>query len=829
MQENEKSKTGLMIWGGSSMYLRMLKRDLVDKIGLNITIFIFMILAFVLVTVSSLLLFTSLILGERTYVSCNSSDITIVTTNSISDKEGQREKLLKRLEELPEYSSYYLNERMIYPGEAVNINKNNEPLSKTELMYASVQTENNTPFDMHTNQKFILKDGCIAIPHNLLNNCDARIGDIVRVRTQMGNVYEFTISTVYQDPSAYVYDRILFSDKDYEVLLDESPNKNDVYEVYLKEFTGDHLSVVIDITTNLINEFEEIDLQAYGTKERYYTNDGIMGLLVAIVFSVISIFMIGMIFVTIHFSLKSAIKREEKEIGIMKAIGVYSFSYRALFAVKYIFFALVGGIIGIPIAFPLAKIFLNQFMIHILLPTVFETSIIVILSIVVTVFVIIAFTFNSLRRMNKISVMDVIHGENKGERFKKIPGLFLNKKKHIGVPLFLAVNDILSKVKRYVYLILAYVAGISMILLVVQIKDSVCGPEYAREYLQIDTLDFYMDINDKYYDKLYRKEGSETKVYAYIKKNLEENGVPAKVEYFDTTVATLKFEEKEQSVYIMHGISDPKEVIYIDGGKAPTLYNEVALAYLGAKDNGVELGDIVSIEFNKYCEDNISFETVTEEFVVTAFFDGQCWGTFPVIMGKEFEGAVVNGFSYPFKLEMDCEKKDYDIYYKKMDDLYTDDEIRFIPKEEALNEFLVGYDDMFTLMLKVVSIIVAVVLMLLTVLYQNIFIEDETADIAMLKSLGFHNYSIKLWQHSRIMILAGVSVITALIFIQTIGHFIIGKIVSAIIHVVNFTFVVKFIPNFVIVPLCFAALISIALIPVIKIIDTIQIWRVRNE
>ena len=29
----------------------------------------------------------------------------------------------------------------------------------------------------------------------------------------------------------------------------------------------------------------------------------------------------------------------------MKAIGVYSFSYRTLFAVKYIAFAIVGGII----------------------------------------------------------------------------------------------------------------------------------------------------------------------------------------------------------------------------------------------------------------------------------------------------------------------------------------------------------------------------------------------------------------------------------------------------------------------------------------------------
>lgn len=811
------------------MYLRMLKRDLSDKIGLNLTLFIFMILASVLVTVSSLLLFTSVIVGENTYSQCNSCDITIITTNSISDKEGQQERLLNRLEEFPEYSSYNLNERPIYPGEAVTINKDNEPLSKTELMYASVQTENDIPFDMYTNQKFDLKNGCVAIPQNLINNCDARVGDTVRVRTQMGNVYEFTISTVYKDPSAYIYDRILFSDKDYEVLSEESPDKHDFYEVYLKDFDGYYGSDISDIVTTLISEFEDIHLQAYSIKDRYVTNDGIMGLIVAIVFGIISVFMIGMIFVTIHFSLKSAIKNEEKEIGIMKAIGVYSFSYRALFAVKYITFAIVGGIIGIPFAFLLAKIFLNQFMIHILLPTVFETLIISILSVAVTVLVIVAFTFNYLKKMNKISVMDAIHGENRGERFKKIPGLFLNKTKHIGVPLFLAVNDILSKVKRYGYLILAYVAGISIILLVVQMKDSVCGPEYAQKYFQINAIDFDMDITDSYYDTLYQKEGSATKVYASITENFKANGIPAKAEYFDTTIATLFFDEKEQSVCLQYGVPNPEEVRYIDGGKAPILYNEIALAYSGAKDIGIELGDIVSIEFDKYCEDNISFEKVTEDFVVTAFFDGPSWSYSPVIMGKNFEGAVVNNTPNLFKHEMDCDDKDYDMYYEKMDALYTDDEINFIPKENAINEYLVGYEDMFTLMLKVVAVVIAVVLTLLTVLYQNIFIEEETADIAMLKSTGLSNKSIKLWQYSRIMLLVLISVITALIFIQTIGHLVIGKIASIIIHIVEFTFVVKFIPNFVIVPLCVAALISIVLIPIMKIIDTIQIWRVRNE
>ena len=54
----------------------------------------------------------------------------------------------------------------------------------------------------------------------------------------------------------------------------------------------------------------------------------------------------------------------------------------------------------------------------------------------------IAFSLISLRRMKKISVMDAIHGENRGERFSRIPGVSLNSTKKISVPTFLAVQDI---------------------------------------------------------------------------------------------------------------------------------------------------------------------------------------------------------------------------------------------------------------------------------------------------------------------------------------------------------------------------------------------------
>jgi hypothetical protein len=49
----------------------------------------------------------------------------------------------------------------------------------------------------------------------------------------------------------------------------------------------------------------------------------------------------AMIMMTIDFSIKSMVKREAKQIGMMKAIGVWSFSYKLLYVVKYMAFCVV--------------------------------------------------------------------------------------------------------------------------------------------------------------------------------------------------------------------------------------------------------------------------------------------------------------------------------------------------------------------------------------------------------------------------------------------------------------------------------------------------------
>ena len=132
------------------MYFRMLKRDLTDKVGLNITLFVFMILASAFIVISTHLLYSSFVGSENTYEICNTSDITMIVQNSISDSKGQREEIEAFWEKVPEYDKMYFNERVIYPGtmvEYVSAEGKEEALSPTSLMFATVQTEQNIPYN----------------------------------------------------------------------------------------------------------------------------------------------------------------------------------------------------------------------------------------------------------------------------------------------------------------------------------------------------------------------------------------------------------------------------------------------------------------------------------------------------------------------------------------------------------------------------------------------------------------------------------------------------------------------------------------------------------
>lgn len=812
------------------MYFRMLKRDLKDKIGLNIVLFVFMILATMFTTIGLLMLYTNLYGADLTYRLCNTSDMLILMNQSVNDVSKNRELLEGSLEKIAEYSESSRREVVYLDSSRVRFevvdNKDSMQLAYQTYVLSGMPEEKNLPYDME-DQPFSVKNGQIAIASHLANMTGTTIGDKVRITTQFGNVYEFEIGTIYKDPSSEMVDQLILSDADRDRLYAECPLKMDFYEVDFDIPSGDYSGWIMDLCAAIMEDMGDIPTIIYGSKNLFLVDDGVINLLVSMVMVIVAVFLLGLIFITINFSLKSTIKREEREIGMMKAIGVYSLSYKTLFAVKYFVFAILGGIIGLPLALVLGKMFINRFSFHIIYPAKSAQIMIAVISVCMCILFIIGFILLSLRRMNRISVMDAIHGENRGERFKKLPGFALHKSGRMHIELFLALSDILKRIKRYIYLILAFVCGIGVIILVIQVRDTLCSDEYMKTYWQKGEIDFAMVVEDKYLDKLVSKTGNVSDAYDLIYQNIYDHGIPAKISHVKTALVDVYYHDEKVMYCMCSGDYDSSDLV-VTKGHVPVLANEVAVPSYNAKQDGLKIGDTITIEYDKYEDNHISYSKVKEEFLITGFFEGMGLNVPYLYVGPEFTGAQTQDIEY-FSRELLCSDEEYDYYFEKMDDLYTDDEVRFFHKDNVLDYFMGSWVSMFNLMLIVVSVVISLVLILLTVLYQNIFLEEEVSDIALLKSMGFDDGFIKKWHYLRMIILVIVSIIMANILMNTLGALLVSEIAKSILKVEVFRTIVRLTSNFLIIPVAVFIVVTISVLPALSPVKYIQIWRIKSE
>ena len=198
------------------------------------------------------------------------------------------------------------------------------------------------------------------------------------------------------------------------------------------------------------------------------------------------------------------------------------------------------------------------------------------------------------------------------------------------------------------------------------------------------------------------------------------------------------------------------------------------------------------------------------------------------IMGNEFSGAVVEGDMF-YSSRLECKASEYDYYFEKMCALYESDEIVFHDRSEVINHFLADFVSLFDMLVKFIVVIVGVVFAYLTLLYQDIFIEEETGDIAMLKSMGFSNFSVKMWYYCRMIILVLISIVGAHLLITTLGHMIVGKLIASTLYLVSFDIEISALKSFVIIPIMSLVIISLVMIVALRRINNIQIWRIRNE
>ena len=322
--------------------------------------------------------------------------------------------------------------------------------------------------------------------------------------------------------------------------------------------------------------------------------------------------------------------------------------------------------------------------------------------------------------------------------------------------------------------------------------------------------------------------GSNKNLYLYYEQLYNEHGIPVDIQLMDEQTSYVIIDGQKSGAAIAFGDVDLSRMTYVTGGTVPTLPNEVAASHFLALTNGIELGDVVTLEYKVYGEDGFTVETRQKDYIITAFVETMGNSRTPLFfLAQADEDMYCEGFDL-FNESIDAPRSEHAYYIEKMREV--DERILVWDYDQALDYDLGNsFGKLLDLLALVTGTIMAVTLFAMTFLYQQIFIEEETSDIAMLGSMGFDKWSVRKWHYYRLLILIVLSTALAILSAFTLNKWLFNRIGSAVLGLVSFKIASPPVFVLILLPSVLVVIISAVMAVSFRSMDQIRIWRIRNE
>ena len=809
------------------MFFKMLKNDLKAHKGLNIILFCFIVGASVISVVSANLMYTEIIGRPKTDKISNVANIVVNTGIGMGMLEEKKQVLYDWIDEssmidegeIKEYARLYDDNVQINGVYAWDDSFPNH--NSFHLTYASSRV--NLLYN-DADRRFSLSSGEMAISYNLADMAGIKRGDEIRITTQLGLVYAFRVADIYKTPFDANSEELIICDADFEKLKTEMPMR--FCKLLLK---AGNLSYAGAIRDELYDMQYDGEYLVKGCSLYQYTPEIDSNYTVVVVISyfmtTLSIMIIIIMMITIRYMMIAAIRQEEKEIGMMRAIGVDSFRYRWMFAATYITFAVIGGIAGITVGEPVAAYMQKKLCKNIILRDPHIIQKIGLGVSVGIVILIIAFATIMMRRIRKISVVEAIHGQNSGERFDKFNRIDLYRSKKFKVPSFLAASDMVNSFTKYSFLIISYMLAAVILLTVFNLKSTLHSRQYQKSFLQVNR-DFVFYIEDELADYYYQKGGGWKGAVEAFVEDANKEGIPLNVRYMNgQNVTILRGEGDDIGAELWFGDTYNEGLPLRKGGKLPLHENEIMMSYYTAEKEGIKIGDSLKILLAEYDDDRIGAHETERTFIVTGFMDMMEEGYPELVAGTEYTGAFESYYKMT-DINLDAPRSQHAALINRLKERFGEEHFRtFEESVERTFSYVTGTIDALKIIFTVIMIFV---LALNTTLYTSVDLSAETPGIAILKCMGFSAKDIRKWQMIRMLIIMVIAILLGYLFEFTLVDKVAGKVFETFgntgVHLV---------PNpleaFVIIPAMIILIGALVMRICLIKIKSINLWNIRED
>lgn len=714
------------------MYLRILKKDLKRKRTMNAIVLIFIILAamFIASSVSNMLTVTTAL--DEYFDMADVPDYWYATPY---------EEEAARFEAFAADNGYGLSTVKLIQIDPRDVLVGGKRFEYSNSIVLS-GVEGSRVFDKNGDEITRVNDGEIYVPAEIFSSekNDFYEGCVIEVEFY-GEKKSFTLKGSTKDAlfgsSMIGMTRFLVSENDFAFFDREDQTK--------------FFSLAVSTSdASFMEKFNDFNLKSTmnvdraGIKMMY-----IMDMLIAAVVLVVSICLILISMVILRFTIHFTLSEEFREIGVMKAIGVPDAKIRALYIVKYFAISVLGAAVGLVFSFPFGNLLIQSVSKNIILSSG-NKFYLNILCAAATAGIVVLFCYFCTRKIRRFSPVDAIRSGETGERYKRKSIISLSRSRFKPVA-FMAVNDILSGMKKYLSMVLIFTLGVLLIIIPVNTINTLQSDGLITLFNMADcdvaiSQELLFSANGKNEKMIYEK-------LDQVRETLQKNGIEAEVFQEIMFRFHISHNGKKSSSLAFIGIGGVRtdQYAYLEGS-APKNPGEVAISYITADKIGAKIGDTVEI--------NLGGET--RKFIVTAINQS---------MNNLGEGIrFYEGEEIDFNLAAGSFA--IQILYKDNPDKETVRERKEMLKEAYAETDVFSAGEYISYMIGdvagqlegVKSLILGIILcinVLVALLMVKSFITKEKGEIAMLKAIGFRNSSLVAWQSLRIGIVLFASILIA--------------------------------------------------------------------
>lgn len=722
------------------MFFRILKKDLQRKRAMNVILLLFIIMAAMFLSSSASNLVTVFGAVEHFFELSNVPDYII-----ISLAEGRDDPVAEFLDENKWVTEYQTVDMFNLTSDQIEIKSRAALADKHEYEKTSTLAICPIPekflkvFD-EEQQPLALKDGEIALARVEAEKNHLAAGDVLSV--QVGDVtQEFTVKTIVKDAAFGTtmmgFKRLYITEHDFLKFAEQktavitrlhSVNYSDA-----DAFGSAYRQMQFPVISNVDRELLRMTY--------------VMDMLMTVVLIVVSICLILVAFLVLRFMIVFTLQEDYREIGVMKAIGISDGGIKGVYLVKYLALSVVGALVGFLLSFPFGDMLLRQTVVNIVTEYTEQNVVINLGCAAVVVLVVVLFCYGSTNRLKKISVMEAIRNGSNGERYHAKSRISLHGRKKMKPYVYMACNDITGNLRRFLLLLVIFFIGTQMILLPLSAVNTLKSEELIWSFSLVPS-DAYLTSGN---EELYVLKGGDVRLrddLEEIKEALGARGYTASAwaEVGYTIPVYANDPDELYNYYSICRIGDtPKEDYQIIEGRTPQLADEVMLTEKTAEEMGVTIGDCV---YYKLPEGD-------EAFVITGIYQSMINMGDGLRLSSEADLGE-NTMSGIFSTQIEVEELEAEETCEVLEEIYPESKIR--GAKDFMKDMLGNIADQLNVLQFFIVVLVLLINSLITALMMKTFAAKERGEIAMLKSIGFADRTIRGWQTVRILLILAAAI-----------------------------------------------------------------------